>query len=100
MACFGFKSQGQEKKNEDKMATSEASQNSLEERKNYVLEEESEQDIMMATIKISLEETMCLEHYEKKNEQVITNATESQNYIDSFGMEKWNYNTTSSRRIR
>ena len=72
------------------MATSEATI-SLEKRGNYVLENESEQDIMMATNEISLEETMCLEHYEKENEQVITNATESQNYIESFDVKEWNY---------
>ena len=68
---LGFESQGDgerknspkamEKNTEDKMGTSEASQNSLEARKSYVLEKENEQAIMMATIKISLEETMCLQ---------------------------------------
>ena len=88
---FGFESQRREKKNEeDKMATSEVTI-SLEKRRNYVLENVNEQDIMMATNEISLEETMCLEHYERKNEQVITNATESQNYIESFDVKEWNY---------
>ena len=82
------------------MATSEATMNSLEKRGNYVLENESEQDIMMATNEISLEETMCLEHYEKENEQVITNATESQNYIESFDVKEWNYNVFKENQVK
>lgn len=57
------------------------------ERKNYVLEEGNEQDIKVATIKLSLEETLRLEHHG----QVIDKATKSLNYINSFDMEKWTY---------
>ena len=101
VACFGFEPQRQEKENEEDimMATSEATMNSLEQ-KNYVLEKENEQDIKKATIQISLEETMCLEHSEKKIEQVITNATESQNYIKSFDVKEWNYNVFKENKVK
>ena len=74
----------------------EATMNSLERKGNYVLKDESEQDIKKATNEISLEETMCVEHYEKKNEH----ATESQNYIKSFEVKEWNYNVFKENQVK
>ena len=96
---FGFESQRREKKNDEgKMATSEATMNSLEKRGNYVLENVNEQDTMMATNEISLEETMCLEHYEKENEQVIQMPQKAR--TTSKALTRKSGTTTSSRRTR
>ena len=43
---------------------------------------------------------MCLEHYERKKEQVITNATQSQNYIKSFDVKEWNYNVFKENKVK